>query len=365
MSDPPARFWIGRYRESLFLLSFIIMLGGLSVALLISKWSRLLGIGLFGIGLLLFYLVRRAGAPTDREERGFFFQKDEEGRIPIISERIIHLLTFNGRFPQITLIAGIIIMLGVFYYNYSDLRINTYLGSNDFVVILLGLSIGSYHYVPKKYSVERDFMLIFLFLLFLVVVIPTTYYYQTHGTTGGSWEDENPDSEIIHVLLVRPLEFIMRNILDMSVAVDGVQIEYLGNEGKRLTISIALGCTGLYSASIFLSAFISYILVEYRKFDGKVLGLLLLGILTSYVANLLRMVIIIMVGYYYGMDALLTAHANLGELIFMFWIAIFWGLMFKYLDIEVPWEQDEAIGKTIVGRSQNQNGLLSSQRPNE
>jgi len=333
-------FWIEKHREKLFLISFIIMLAGLSIAILISKWSRFIGVLLFCVGAGTLYFVNRSGIAVFPAERGFIFPKERDGRIPIISERIVNLYTFNGRYPKLMLITGMVIAAGVIFYNLF-FQVNTYIGSNDYVVLLLAASIGSYYYIPKKYCVEREFLLMFLFLLFLIVVIPTTYYSLKYGTTGGSWEDSNPDSPIIHHLLAKPLAFILQNIFDISSSAEGVNIEYIGNSGNRLTISIALGCTGLYSASIFLSAFMSYILVEYRRFDSKVLGLLVLGIVTSYIANLLRMTIILLIGFYYGMDALLKAHANLGELIFMFWIAIFWGLMFRYLDIEVPWDQDE------------------------
>ncbi len=42
-----------------------------------------------------------------------------------------------------------------------------------------------------------------------------------------------------------------------------------------------------------------------------------LGIARTYLANIIRMAIIVIVGYYYGMDALLWTHANMGWLIFL------------------------------------------------
>ena len=341
MSIPANPFRQPGYVRPLFLISFIVMFAGIGVALLISKWSRLLGVALFLVGAVLMYLTSRLGTGSGlRSDQGFLFPRDGLGRIPVISERIVDLYTLRGRYPWLMTLTGILLALGVIFYNYY-VQVNTYLGSNDYVVLMLALSIGSYVYIPKKYAVERDFMLMFLTLLFLIVVIPTTYYTHAHGSTGGSWEDHNPDSDVIHYLLARPLAFMVNTFFGRThVDVDGVLLTYHDVGGNRLEVSIALGCTGLYSASIFLSAFIAYILVEYRQFDARVGILLALGILTSYIANLLRMIIILLVGYYYGMDALLTAHANVGELIFLFWIAIFWGLMFKYLDIKVPWDPE-------------------------
>jgi exosortase/archaeosortase family protein len=342
-------FHTGGYQRTLFLISFVIMLAGLGVALLISKWSRLLGVALFLLGGSMLYLTSRLGpSSVFPSQRGLIFQRDEFGRLPILSERIVNLYTRDGKYPQLMLITGILLAAAVLVYNLY-FQVNTYLGSNDYVVLLLAFSIGSYFHIPEKYSVERDFMLMFIFLLFLIVVLPTTYYSQAYGTTEGGWEDDNPDSPIIHLLLAKPLSILMNTFTNLPhVDANGVLLTYHDIDGNRLEVSIALGCTGLYSASIFLSAFISYILVEYRQFDSKVGVFLLLGIITSYIANLFRMIIILLVGYYYGMDALLTAHANVGELIFMFWIAIFWGFMFKYLEIKTPWENQPFPGSSSL-----------------
>ena len=89
-------------------------------------------------------------------------------------------------------------------------------------------------------------------------------------------------------------------------------------------------------------------MVEYRRFDQKVAILLGLGILTSYVANLLRMSIIILVGSHYGTDALLWTHENLGELIFLAWIAVFWSFMFNYL-FDSEQKEEKVVETKVIG----------------
>ena len=106
-----------RYKRGLFLISIVIMLTGLGVALLVSKWSRFLGVGLFIIGVLMFHVTTRIGLRSLTQQRGFFFARDEAGRIPIISERIVSLFTFHGRYPQLMLIAAILLAVGVVCYN--------------------------------------------------------------------------------------------------------------------------------------------------------------------------------------------------------------------------------------------------------
>lgn len=102
------------------------------------------------------------------------------------------------------------------------------------------------------------------------------------------------------------------------------------------SVGIGFSCTGLYSVSIFISGFIAFILIEYKKFDIRVASLLTLGVFTSWFANILRMTIIVAVGSHYGGEALNWTHANMGIFIFMLWVGIFWGVMFKLL---VPKDQ--------------------------
>jgi len=330
---------IEKHRDAWILVSLIILFAGVDAAILVNKWSRMLGLAVAAAGGTLLYISVNVG--RERTEAGpHILPVPEQIEGPTLAETAVRLYTLNGRFPLMMPITGAALIVLVFFYNlYSGF--NTYLGSNDYVVLLLAASILTYNYIPDKYSVERDFGLVFLSLLMLVVVIPTTYYEFKYGTTGGSWDDRNPNSPFIHYLLGIPLVNIL-NLLGITSKLNGVTISFLSASHRRLTISIALGCTGLYSVSIFLSAFISYIVVEYRKFDRKAAVLMTLGIITAYVANLIRMTIIILVGYRYGMDALLWTHKNIGELIFMFWIGIFWGLMFKYLDINLPGLSEKA-----------------------
>jgi exosortase/archaeosortase family protein len=96
-------------------------------------------------------------------------------------------------------------------------------------------------------------------------------------------------------------------------------------------VGIGLSCTGLYSVSIFISGFIAFVLIEYRRLDIRVASLLTLGIFTSWFANILRMTIIVVVGSHYGREALVWTHANLGIFIFMLWVGLFWAIMFRLL----------------------------------
>ena len=101
------------------------------------------------------------------------------------------------------------------------------------------------------------------------------------------------------------------------------------------TVGITTSCSGIYSFTIFSAAFASFVLVEYRRFEARVFALLAAGVLTAYFANLLRMLIITLVGHFYdtttnGLENFNWAHANAGWLIFLVWIALFWWIVFRF-----------------------------------
>ena len=84
---------------------------------------------------------------------------------------------------------------------------------------------------------------------------------------------------------------------------------------------------------VFIIALATFFIVEnkYRKVHFFLLGFL--GILMAYLANLLRISIIILTGHYYGYDALMFVHTNLGWIIFSLWLFIFWLFLEKFLDV--------------------------------
>jgi len=58
---------------------------------------------------------------------------------------------------------------------------------------------------------------------------------------------------------------------------------------------------------------------------------LAIGLVVAYLGNLFRMVVIGVVGYYRGVQALLWAHENVGWVIFLSWSAIFWYVLLGYV----------------------------------
>ncbi|MCK5397291.1 MAG: archaeosortase/exosortase family protein [Thermoplasmata archaeon] len=308
-----------------FVIGLVLLFGGLDLTILLSHTNRLVGVGLIFAGLA-FILWAAKSSESEAPEK---IKKPEN-----LASKVVHLLTLNGRFRDSIPIAGIGVLVSVIAFNFL-LADEFRLGSNDYVGLLLAGILISYYQIPKKYSVERDFALLFSIFLFVFLVIPTTLLQLT--SEGGTVDTNSP---LTYYFLAAPTA-ALSNLLGIPVispfmngAIPVYHIMQVpGPDGFDLNLSISLSCSGLYSVAIFVSAFIAFVAVEYKKFDQKVAILLGIGIILAWIANILRMTIIVIVGHYNGMDAMLWTHNNIGELIFMAWVILFWVFMFRYFGV--------------------------------
>ncbi|MFL2939838.1 MAG: exosortase/archaeosortase family protein [Candidatus Poseidoniales archaeon] len=131
---------------------------------------------------------------------------------------------------------------------------------------------------------------------------------------------ENWIEKFITLPLVSILQF-----LGYYCFADGNKVYYTNISLENLqSVYIAPMCSGIYSIQVFFSAFGSYLLVFQKKIGRDILPIFLLGLLMSYISNLLRLVMVILAGHYYGSDALYWTHQNLGWILFTTWMFIFW-----------------------------------------
>lgn len=99
-------------------------------------------------------------------------------------------------------------------------------------------------------------------------------------------------------------------------------------------VGIGDACSGIESLSVFLSSAIAYIIAIKKKNMKKMLKYMLIGGIALYIMNILRIFIIILIGYYMGLDEMLFVHYNLGWVFFLIGMGVFWYLVFSDSDSE-------------------------------
>ncbi len=210
---------------------------------------------------------------------------------------------------------------------------DTSLRMNDFIVTLLGLSLVLYYAGPSKLTKQKDFIV--LYLIFLAVVFVVIWNLYTI-ITGESYSRVTTYAE--YYFITTPVVFLLRMLgidanseLDLSGYGLSNIIEY-EYQGRLLRLGIGSGCSGLYSSGLFFSAFLAFVLVRYRRLDLHILVALGIGFAVTWVSNILRMVITVIVGSMYGHPALAFVHSYIGILIFLTFITVFWLIIVRWLD---------------------------------
>ena len=198
------------------------------------------------------------------------------------------------------IILGLFIIVAVIVFNFYR---NSEIQTLDWMVLLLGFSLVISN-VSKFAEIGRFTLyfsvifLIFYINLFLVpgkLGIDLPYYYG-------------------HYFVTLPVVAIMQN-LGFEISIPAMRlIEVRGVE--HATLKIDLACFGWYSLLLITSMVISYS-ETIEKIQTKRL-LLILAILafTSYLANLLRVGILVYLTYFYGTKTMMTVHSHLGWVIF-------------------------------------------------
>ena len=260
------------------------------------------------------------------------------GAQPTLAARFLHLVTWRGRLIPYFPILGTAIVVADLVYN-AALSATPSLLTEDTIVLLGAGALISYGFVPIRFMKERDFVLVFFIMLNAVLVVPLliarAFYADFERSVDVySWVALAPETSAVLSLL---------GVSNNVHAISGSAAPGLTFAPQKLSIQVTIvittACSGIYSFGIFASAFVAFVLTEYERSSPWMWALLGLGFLAAYAANVLRMVAIVLVGYFTdtpGTDLqnMLVAHSYAGWIIFLGWLALFWGVLLKFLPLE-------------------------------
>jgi exosortase/archaeosortase family protein len=335
---------VGRHRGVVVLVALLSTFAGADLLLNRPKGSELqwFAIPFLAVGATLFALAVWPKGITPAAIR------------PSLAARLLHLITWRGRLVPYFPIFGIAIVVADLAYNVA-LSATPALLTEDTIVLLGAAALISYGFVPPRFARERDFVLMFFVILNAVLVVPLLVaraFYTDYGRSVDvySWVALAPQTSAVLSLLG-----VMNNVH----AVYGSSAPGLTftpqKIGVPVTVVITTACSGIYSFGIFASAFVAFVLTEYEGLSRRIWALLGLGFLSSYLANVLRMVAIVLVGYHTdtpGTDLqnMLIAHSYGGWIIFLGWLALFWSLVFKFCmkRLDIPAKEAQQPGRKRI-----------------
>lgn len=317
-----------RHRNVVVFAAFVLLVAGLDLLLNppIEGRIEILSLPFLASAAFLFAIVfwpTKVGVPAEAPPSN------------TLAHRFLKRVTLGWRLVPFFPLAGIAIIALDVMYNFliADYPV---LQIHDTVTIMFGVSLIAYPFVPQKFDRERDFVLFFFLILVLMLVVPLLLFRIIQGNF------EEGVNGYSSTLLAPQLQWIL-NLLGVKASIisnlpgsSAPTIEFITQSGARISVQITTSCSGIYSFSIFAAAFTAFILTEFDRTNWRVWSLLVMGFVASYVANILRMTVIVLAGYFGNTSeeaegSMMIAHSNAGWLIFLGWITLFWLLMYRFL----------------------------------
>ena len=257
-----------------------------------------------------------------------------------VASRLLARLTFQGRVVPLFPAIGVAIVVADLAYNLL-LSPTPALQTEDTIVLFAAASLLGYNVVPSRFARERDFVLLFFLCLNAILVLPLLtarllYVDFQQSVDVYSWVALAPETGAVLTLL--GISNSLQTVAGSTAPGLTFTPEHLG---IRVTVVITAACSGIYSFGIFASAFVAFVLTDFELPTRRMWLLLGLGLMTAYGANILRMVLIVLIGYYTDtaqtdLQNMLVAHSYGGWVIFLGWIALFWSGVFRLLPRDEP-----------------------------
>lgn len=212
---------------------------------------------------------------------------------------------------------GIILIVTDVSYNILS---NGAFASFDYGIILSGLLIIALNFNLLKFlKLEREFVGFLTLFLFLILMF---YGFLFSGIPFLLKTEENPWFVPVTKFAVTSSAYLLNLIKPTSVT-GGTDIYFDG-----FNVGVWIPCSGVESITVFVAAAAAFFITTKEKNMSKILILSTIGVAALFLMNILRIVILVLVGHHYGADTMLFVHFNLGWILFTLGIAVFWFLVF-------------------------------------
>jgi exosortase/archaeosortase family protein len=122
--------------------------------------------------------------------------------------------------------------------------------------------------------------------------------------------------------LVASTVTLLFNIFGLPVTSEGQVLQLVSVTGESLSATITPGCAAFTTLGVFIALF-ALMTVDIRLTLKKMWWLFFLGLVGTWLQNIVRIVVSVAAGYLWGKDALVAMHYNTAYVIFPLWFALF------------------------------------------
>jgi exosortase/archaeosortase family protein len=131
------------------------------------------------------------------------------------------------------------------------------------------------------------------------------------------------------VPLTTTISVSILNLIGINTVVRDNVFSFMSVAGEPISLTIVSDCTGIMSLGTFTIAALIVLFSFPVAITRKSIGWLALGYIGTYCANILRIILISISGYYFGPVGVMEhVHVNIGWIVFSVWMIIFWYYFF-------------------------------------
>jgi len=111
-------------------------------------------------------------------------------------------------------------------------------------------------------------------------------------------------------------------VFGLPITNDGVVIHFTNLNGDAISTIVAPGCAGYATIGVFIALF-ALMMLDIRLPLKRAWYIFLIGLAGTWLQNIIRIVVSIVAGYYWGPGALEAMHYNAGYVLFPLWYTLF------------------------------------------
>jgi len=127
--------------------------------------------------------------------------------------------------------------------------------------------------------------------------------------------------------VMKPLVWILTSA-GFVLQTEGQWIHFVTSSGEPISVVVTSGCAGPVTMAVFLSIF-ALMMLDIPLRPGKAGYMLLFGVVGTWFQNIIRLIILMLAGYYLGEQALWTAHFWTIYILFPLWYLFFAYVYFR------------------------------------
>jgi len=197
----------------------------------------------------------------------------------------------------------------------------------SFISIPLGLSNAPYSIGELSLLISGIGVIIFTLLGFRSLVLPVSIpFIAVMGYSGYEAFVRNQDWITAPLIpFITHITIFLLNLLGISSVTNGNIISFMSLTGSPIYLSIVSDCTGIWSLGTFTVAVIIVLSSFPDSITKKSLLLIAIGYLGTFIANITRILMIALAGYFFGPAGVIeNVHVHIGWIVFSLWLIIFW-----------------------------------------